>query len=116
VSVVGIRRSFGRARSVRLTTSLLAGLALGFLTWVMIGNHSYSRPTGTEFNYLGEVIMIVLFPGTLAAIGASGNIHIVNTWMAMAGNFVFYFGVVYLVLANREKRKAKHRAVSRDGT
>jgi hypothetical protein len=41
----------------------------------------------------------------------SGNIHMASTWVAALGNFIFYFEVVYLVLANREKREAKHRRV-----
>ncbi len=98
-------------RSSRLIGSLVVGLAFAFLTWVMIGNHPYRRPTGIGFEYLGEVIMILLLPGMFAGVMVSGNIHVANTWVVALGNFIFYFGVVYLVLANREKRKAKHRTV-----
>jgi hypothetical protein len=77
----------------------------------MIGNHTYRRPTGIGFEYLGEVIMILLLPGMFAGVMVSGNIHVASTWVVALGNFLFYFGVVYLVLANREKRKAKHRTV-----
>ena len=92
----------------RLVGSLVVGLVFAFLTWVMIGNNAYGRPTGIAFEYLGEVIMILLLPGLFAAVMASGNIHIGSTWIVVLGNFVFYFGVAYLVLANREKRRTKH--------
>jgi hypothetical protein len=96
-------------RGSRLIGSLVVGLVFAFITWVMIGNNAYGRPTGIAFEYLGEVIMILLLPGLFAAVMVSGNIHIGSTWIVVLGNFIFYFGAVYLVLANREKRKSKRR-------
>jgi len=93
-----------------LISSLLAALTLAFLTWGMIGNHAYRRPTGIGFEYLGEVIMILLLPGMFAGVMVSGNIHVANTWIVSLGNFVFYFGVVYLILAVRENRRARHHS------
>jgi len=49
--------------------------------------------------------MILLLPGMFAGVMVSGNIHVANNWIVALGNFIFYFGVVYLVLANREKLK-----------
>jgi len=93
----------------RLIASLAVGFAFALLTWVMIGNHRDLRPTGVGFEYLGEIITILLLPGMFAGVMISGNIHVANTWIVAVGNFIFYFGVVYLVLASREKRK--HRTV-----
>src|SRR5215469_4289048 len=91
----------------RLITSLAAGFALALLTLVMIGNHRHPlRPTGVEFEFLGEISMVLLLPGMFAGVMISGNIHVANTWIVAAGNFIFYFGVVYLVLACRERRRA----------
>ncbi len=96
-------------RKNRLIGSLLLGLAFASLTWVMIGDHASVRPTGIGFEYIGEVIMVLLLPGMFTGVMVSGNIHVANTWIVAVGNFIFYFGVVYLVLASREKRK--HRTV-----
>jgi len=94
-------------RYKQLIGSLVVGFAFAFLTWVMIGNNSYSTPTGIGFVYLGEAIMVMLLPGMFAGVMASGNIHTANPWIVALGNFIFYFGVVYLVLAYRERRKDK---------
>jgi hypothetical protein len=40
---------------------------------------------------------VLLFPGAVLAIIASGNVHDFRTWVVVLGNFAFYFGVVYLV-------------------
>ncbi len=101
----------------RLIASLLVGLALAFLTWVMIDDHADPRITGIGFEYLGEVIMILLLPGMFAGVMVSGNIHVASTWIVALGNFIFYFGVVYLILTVREKRKAaRHRARPASGS
>jgi hypothetical protein len=101
----------------RLTSSFLVGLAFAFLAWVMIGEHADPRTTGIGFEYLGEVIMILLLPGMFAGVMVSGNIHLANTWIVSLGNFVFYFGVLYFILAVREKRRAaRHRARPASGS
>jgi len=96
-------------RGSRLIGSLVVGLVFAFLTWVMIGDNAYGRPTGIAFEYLGEVIMILLLPGMFAAVMVSGNIHLGSTWIVVLGNFVFYFGLVYVVLAMRAKRKGNRQ-------
>ncbi len=99
----------------RLIGSLLVGLAFALLTWLMIGDyphpHAHPHLTGIGFEYIGEVIMILLLPGMVTGVMVSGNIHVTSVWVAALGNFVFYFGVVYLVLVSWEKRKAKHHGV-----
>jgi len=97
----------------RLIVSLVVGLAFAYLTWLMIGDypHPHARPhlTGIGFEYLGEVIMILLLPGMVTGVLVSGNIHVTNTWIVALGNFVFYFGVTYLILTRIENRKARSR-------
>jgi hypothetical protein len=39
---------------------------------------------------------ILLFPGAILAIVASGNVHDFRTSIVVVGNFAFYFGIVYL--------------------
>lgn len=38
----------------------------------------------------------VLIPGMLLGIVTSGNVHAFSTWASVIGNFLFYFGLVYL--------------------
>lgn len=99
-------------RKGRLIGSLLLGLAFAFLTWMMIGDHPYPRPLGSEFEWLGQAIIILLFPGLFAGFMVSGNIHVANTWVVALGNFLFYFALAYLVGIFWEKRRAKSQ---RDG-
>jgi hypothetical protein len=40
---------------------------------------------------------VLLVPGAILGIVASGNVHDFRTWVVVLGNFAFYFGVVYLV-------------------
>jgi hypothetical protein len=40
---------------------------------------------------------VLAFPGAVAAIIVSGNVHNFSTWVVVLGNFAFYFGAVYLV-------------------
>jgi len=94
-------------RKNRLIGSLLLGLAFASLTWVMIGDHASVRPTGIGFEYIGEVIMVLLLPGMFTGVMVSGNIHVANTWIVALGNFVFYFGLAYLAGTYCERRRAK---------
>jgi hypothetical protein len=98
----------------RLIGSLLVGLAFASLTWVMIGAHPHStfHPIGGGVEYLGEAIMISLLPGLFARIAVSSNIHNFNVWVVATGNFIFYVGATYFILANLEKRKEKSHRLS----
>jgi hypothetical protein len=90
---------------------MAVGLALAFLTWVMIGGHAYPGPTGFGFEYIGEIVMILLLPGMFAGVMVSGNIHDADVWIVAIGNALFYFGAVYLLLASLEKRWANRREI-----
>jgi hypothetical protein len=90
-----------------LLASLTVGLAFAFLTWVMIGDHRHPMAIPTDLDFLGSVFTLLLFPGLIAGILISGNIHIANIWFVALGNFIFYFGVAQLALKIRERRKAR---------
>jgi hypothetical protein len=96
-------------RSKRLFGPLLSGLAFALLTWLIIGDHGLPNWTGRGSEWLGYPVMILLFPGFIAAFAVSNSIHIADTWVVASGNFVFYFGLTYLVGGFRAKRKAKAR-------
>lgn len=86
----------------RLFISITVGLAFAFLTWVMIGDHSDGHATGIGFQFLGEISVILLLPGIVASAMISDNVHIFSTGIAVLGNFVFYFSVVYVTLTRRK--------------
>lgn len=96
----------------RLMRSLLVGLAFGLLTWLMIGVRPHPHPAGTGFEWLGQVIIILLLPGFFAGFMVSGNIHVANTWVVVLGNFVFYSGLAYLMGTLWAKRRGKFRVRS----
>jgi hypothetical protein len=54
---------------------------------------------------------ILLFPGAVLGIITSGNVHDFRTWVVALGNFVFYFGIAYLIwgIWERHTRKADAR-------
>jgi hypothetical protein len=102
----------GKGWPTRLFGSFTVGLAFAFLTWVMIGDHAHPIAIPNELELLGAVLMFLLLPGMIAGFPISGNIHIANTWFVALGNFVFYFGIAYLALMNRERRKARRTPIS----
>lgn len=106
-------RTLMARRASRLVASLVTGSAFAFLTMLMTSSLPYNLPSRIGFEFLGFVITILLFPGMLISIVTSGNIHIFSLWVAALGNFAFYFGVAYLVLASLAKRRAKRRDLSR---
>jgi hypothetical protein len=73
---------------------------------VMIGDHRHPMAIPTDLDFLGSVFTLLLFPGLIAGILISGNIHIANIWFVALGNFIFYFGIAHLALKLRQRRKA----------
>ncbi len=47
--------------------------------------------------------MIFLLPGIFAGVAVSSNIHDFNVWVVATGNFIFYLGTTYFILATLEK-------------
>ena len=55
---------------------------------------------------LGIGMAILLLPGTIIAMMVGYNVHNFETWIVAVANFVFYFGMVYLISAGHERWKA----------
>lgn len=91
----------------RLVSSLASGLAFALLTWLMIGDHPSFDLLGSRFEWLAMGLFIFVIPGIFAGPIVSGNVHVVDAWVASLANFLFYFGLVYLGGTLWQKRKAK---------
>lgn len=89
----------------RLIASFAVGLTFAFLTWLTVGGLS-PLSVGSEFRFLFGIISILLIPGMFLGFLLGHNVHIVNIWLMVIGNFIVYFGAAYLVLAKWEKRRA----------
>ena len=82
-------------RPVFFVASFL-GLCSGVLSYLLL--EGVGRvPEGTA---------LVLFPGMIVAIVTSGNVHAFSTPVAVIGNFLFYFAVVYLADGIRRRFSA----------
>ncbi len=92
----------------RLIGSLLVGSAFAFLTWLTVGGLS-PLSVGPEFRFLFGIISILLIPGMFLGFLLSHNVHIVNIWLMVMGNFIVYFGAAYLVFAKWEKRRGSRQ-------
>jgi hypothetical protein len=68
---------------------------IGFLTFAIPGLSTLSSNSAAAS--LQQLMMVLLLPGEVCAIAASGNIHAWHLWTAAAGNFIFYFAVTWLV-------------------
>jgi hypothetical protein len=91
------------SRRYLLTTSLATGAAFGFLTWLTLGSALNPHSVRPGVATLMQLASILAFPGLLFALLLSSNVHIVNIWSMVAGNFIFYSGGVYLALGKRGK-------------
>ena len=91
------------SHSNRVIASLAVGLAFASLTWLTVGLSPLS--IGPKFTFLFGIISILLIPGMFLGLLLSQNVHLVNVWLMAVGNFIIYFGVAYLLLAKREKRR-----------
>jgi hypothetical protein len=87
----------------RLICPVFAGSAFALLTWIILGDH---LPASGFGDYPGPALIFIL-PGLFAGFAVSGNVHVANIWIAAIGNFVFYSGIVYLLLGFWTRRRAK---------
>jgi len=93
----------------RLIASLAVGIIFAFLTWLTVGGDLSPLSVGPEFRFLFGIISVLLIPGMFLGFLLGHNVHIVNIWLMVMGNFIVYFGVAYLVLAKWEKRRGNHQ-------
>ena len=94
-----------------LIISLAAAFVPAVLTWVVTIGASNVAWDGAWLDYVGPMIMLPLVPGFIASIIFSNNVHNFSIWVAVSGNFLFYIGVVYMLLRSRAKRKVSHTAI-----
>jgi hypothetical protein len=91
----------------RLIYSLLAGCVFALSTMMMI-EFPVLSPIKV-FARIERLFSILLMPGFFVGFSVSGNIHVTSTWVVTSANFVFYFGLAYLLLMVSGKLKAKFR-------
>jgi hypothetical protein len=88
----------------RLVRSLLAGLAFAILSWLMFGEYDMLE-SGPQ--WLSMSVFVFLYPGLIASLAVSGNVHDGNLAVVALGNFFFYFAATYLLLGILARRRAK---------
>jgi hypothetical protein len=95
----------------RLLLALFVGGVFGFLTWMCLapplGLPRWGRFEGPFFFFLT--------PGIWAGFAASGNIHIASPRVAVLGNFVFYFGLTWIVLSIWKTFTSRKRTIRAGG-
>jgi hypothetical protein len=57
-------------------------------------------------------LVILLFPGLIAAMGISGNVHVFPLWVAAAINAVVYYGVGWIFYVLVAKSRIRPRALA----
>jgi drug/metabolite transporter (DMT)-like permease len=89
----------------RLIYSLVASFVFALSTLMMIEFPVLSSIT--IFARIERLLSILLMPGFFVGFTVSGNIHVTSPWVVISANFVFYFGLAYLLLMVSDKLKAK---------
>lgn len=88
----------------RMVVSLTLGLVPAILTWLFtVGTTPHS--VGLALTFLIWAIFLLLIPGMLLGFLLGHNVHIVNVWLMVAGNFIIYGGVAYFLIAKWEERR-----------
>ena len=65
-----------------------------------------SSPSSVEVILrLQQILAVLVFPGLLIGMIASGNVHGEVFWVAVLGNFAVYFGLAYALGSFLERRK-----------
>jgi hypothetical protein len=85
--------------------ALITGFVFTFGPWILAPFF-----TGDIPYWQGKILDLLYFPGLLAAFAFGESIHSAKTWQLTLGNFVFYAGLTWLVLAVWEvlrRRKSK---------
>ena len=58
--------------------------------------------------------VVLLFPGFMLGMVIGGNVHDFSTWAVALGNFLFYFGLVYLGCGIWERHRRRVGNIDRD--
>src|ERR1700693_941380 len=62
---------------------------------------------------VGWLVTALLIPGLILGLLAGRNVHDPLIWVAVLGNFLFYFGLAHIVGTLRERRKGQSSHVAR---
>ena len=89
----------------RVFYSLAAGCVSAFSTLLLMQFPVLSSIT--VLAWFKRLFSVLLLPGFLVGYGVSGNVHVASPWLVTLANFVFYSGLVYLVLMVSHKLKAR---------
>jgi hypothetical protein len=98
----GVRLADDEVNKTKLLLALLIASGSGVLSVMM-----------TRFPERIGAAVVLLFPGFVLSIITSGNVHDFDTWIVVLGNFVFYFGIVYLLCEFRERYARRAHADKR---
>ncbi len=77
---------FKDMKKTRLIIALFIGSVFGGLSFLM-----------QQLSSSG--VIFFLFPGAIVGMAAAGNVHAFSARVVALGNFAFYFGLTYLLLA-----------------
>jgi hypothetical protein len=61
---------------------------------------------------VGSLVAAFLIPGLILGLMAGSNVHDPRMWVAVLGNFLFYFRLVRIVGTLRERRRTKARRLT----
>jgi hypothetical protein len=89
----------------KLLCSLGAGCVFAFSTLMMIQSPVLSSVA--VFAWIERLFSVLLVPGLIIGIIASGNIHVYDTSTVTLANFIFYSGFIYLLLTIWSNFKAR---------
>ena len=98
----------------RLLYSLAVGCVFAFSTLMMIEFPVLSSIAVVA--WLEHLFSVLLMPGFFIGFTVIGNIHVTSPWVVTSANFVFYFGLAYLLLMVSGKLKAKLQGQRRIST
>ena len=81
--------------------NLIIAAALGIVPAVLtLMMEHISDPSSNPIAFaIQGVVVVLLFPGMLASMAVSGNVHAYHLWVASIANFVIYFLVCWAVVA-----------------
>jgi hypothetical protein len=85
--------------------SAIAGAGFALLTWILIGEHSFS--TARALGEYNRALGVLLLLGFVLGFAVTRNIHSANTGIVAIGNFLFYSVLDYVVFLRRAKLRRR---------